>query len=218
MAVIRKYKRGGFWQKEKVNAGKLAIKHITESFDKLGVPYFLHCGTLLGCVREKRFISIDVDVDFAICAENYTPKLEMELRRYPPLFVQGVKKFCASERNKLFYGPEDEEFWPYKVGVKVQDPETKAVVGCDIGIFYLGKGEREGRRCHYRTSMTFPRENMEKLRVAEFYGMRVTIPENAEGHLELQYGKNWSIPLEVSAPGNYYTDEYMRESERRKQK
>jgi phosphorylcholine metabolism protein LicD len=39
-----------------------------------------------------------------------------------------------------------------------------------------------------------PKTYFEKLRTVEFYGMRFSIPSDAEGYLEYHYGKDWKTP------------------------
>lgn len=203
MALIKKYKKGGFWSEDKIVVGKLALKYITTAFNNAEIPYFINCGTLLGCVREKRFIPIDIDIDFAICAENFNPRLLTELKKQPVSHI-GIRKFPAINRSNIWHGLNDKDELPYKVGVRVSDPKTGGRVGCDIGIFYLGKDDLDGHRCHYRTSKTFPTQFMEKLTTTKFYGMEVSLPQHAEEYLELLYGENWRIPLEVQSPEKYY--------------
>ena len=41
------------------------LKEIVYVLKDNDIPYYLDCGTLLGCIREKGFIEHDTDVDVA---------------------------------------------------------------------------------------------------------------------------------------------------------
>lgn len=51
---------------EKEKRWLAALKEIRSSLDELGIPFFLDTGTLLGAVREKRFIPWDNDIDLGV--------------------------------------------------------------------------------------------------------------------------------------------------------
>jgi len=226
----KKYQRTGFWMKSREAAGKRAVKLISEAFDAAGVPYFLDYGTLLGCVRNKEFIAVDNDIDFGICAENYTPKLIDELKRTTGSQLVCMSGVSADVLKPLWYGeacknnimpPQKEvnkEKWVVYIGVAVDDPENKVRMPCDIYIHYLAKGRWEGYRWFWITGMKVPRHLLENLTTTTFYDMEVSIPKEAEAYLELLYSTSWRIPAEVIAPYKYLTAEYLEELERRKDK
>lgn len=51
------------------------LRLFSEIMDRNNIPYFLACGTMLGCIRHAGFIPWDDDVDIYIFGEDY-PKLK----------------------------------------------------------------------------------------------------------------------------------------------
>lgn len=199
------YKVQGFWIKEIEAVGKTLVKEVTAAFDRAGVPYFLTCGTLLGCIREGKFIAIDRDIDFGICAENYTPKLIEEFKKIPNARA-GSRIAPASKLRPIWYGPDDKEEWITRQGVRLVSPISKHAIGCDIYFYYLGKGVREGYReqMHFKKSKHSPRHMVENLKTVKFYDMEVSVPEEAEAFLEILYSKHWRTRLEDIYPWKYF--------------
>ena len=54
------------------NAKKL-LYNVAEALDEVGLPFCLGAGTLLGAIREDRFIPIDRDIDLWARAEEFEP-------------------------------------------------------------------------------------------------------------------------------------------------
>jgi phosphorylcholine metabolism protein LicD len=202
------YKVRGLWEPEKEWLGKKMIKEAVAAFNRAGVPYFLDCGTLLGCIRDGKFIGIDRDIDFGICAENYKPELDEEFKKIPNSYF-GARSFPVSHLKHRWYGPEDKDHWITRLGLYMKHPErTDIALGCDIYFYYLAKGKFEGRReqYHYKDGRCAPRHLLESLRTVKFYGMEVTVPEDAEAYLEVIYNRLWRMPLETLYPWRYFKD------------
>jgi len=59
---------------DKEQASIKTLKYLKEIFDKHNIEYWLDEGTLLGAVREKKFIEWDHDIDFGVLTETI-PKI-----------------------------------------------------------------------------------------------------------------------------------------------
>ena len=57
------------------------LKKVTGHLEKLGIPYILKAGTLLGIIRENRFLPWDNDIDITITLD-YKDKLMKKLWRF----------------------------------------------------------------------------------------------------------------------------------------
>lgn len=63
-----------------------ALREVKEVFDKHGIEFWLDCGTLLGAVRDEKFISWDGDIDLGIwniqINKLYAASQELRDRRF----------------------------------------------------------------------------------------------------------------------------------------
>jgi len=55
---------------------KLLLFEVDDYLRSINFPYFLYGGTLLGAVRERKFIEIDKDVDIGSLAEDFIPRID----------------------------------------------------------------------------------------------------------------------------------------------
>ncbi len=60
--------------------GKEIMGLINEIFYSLEVPYWLEYGTLLGAVRDKGFISHDIDIDLGLFLSDYSVSIEKKFQ------------------------------------------------------------------------------------------------------------------------------------------
>ena len=77
------------------NAKRLLFA-VADALDEVGAIYLLSSGTLLGAVREKRFIEIDRDVDLTMKHENLLPIAKDVTGR---LIKKGVKTEIIDHRH-----------------------------------------------------------------------------------------------------------------------
>lgn len=135
--------------------------------EELEIPYILEGGTLLGAVREQRFLPWDDDVGIAVPSEVLFPLKE---------------KLCKKLAESGFQlGSMDTSFENCKINA------IKYGARYEILGWYL-KG-RWRRRLHYRMSRTF----MEKLSRINLYGRDFICPDKPERFLRHFYG-NWKKP------------------------
>lgn len=67
---------------------------------KLGIKYFVYCGTLLGAVRHQGFIPWDDDVDVAMSREDFNKFV----KEAPPLFKNPYFLQTALTDKRFFFG------------------------------------------------------------------------------------------------------------------
>jgi hypothetical protein len=174
-------------KKEKVNlkeAGYKAVEVVSNVLVSMGVKHHIDFGTLLGHVRNRDFISHDLDVDFAVYEDCDFFVLKKALidkgLKFERCFVYGdaiteitmtyknttidfFKNICQDDnQHHYFYGRFDKSLkYPHR---------TKQAVKC------------------VRPAVT-------GTKVEKFAGLvDVAVPLNAEDLLERTYGADWRIP------------------------
>lgn len=91
-----------------INAKKLLFT-IADILEDIGVEFFLRNGTLLGAVREKKFIENDRVVDLAMLHENFIPVAKKIENR---LIEKGLKVEVIDHRHKR---PWDGSIYAFKI-------------------------------------------------------------------------------------------------------
>lgn len=147
--------------------------------DELGATYIISSGTLLGAVREKRFIKIDRDVDFSMLHEDFLPIVKDAATQ---LIKKGIKTEIIDHRHmrpwnsgayslKICGYGERGDIGGFK---KIQG---KRAIPSHIGDFWIVRSARF----------------MEELGEIEFYGRIFKTPKDVDGYLTETYG-DWRIP------------------------
>ncbi|WP_051251586.1 LicD family protein [Psychrilyobacter atlanticus] len=168
--------------------GEEILRKLYNAFDEVGLKCWLDYGTLLGYVREKDFISHDLDIDVSTLLSNKGEELQIALEN------QGFKKVADLEIDNGKYGAE----------------ETYRYKGVDFDIFFYR--EHEGKYLTHGFTrkdnltwdetekklgglivreLTFSLFELEKI---NFKGVQCYIPSNAEQHLEEHYGSGYIKP------------------------
>ncbi len=171
-----------------IKKGKDVLFGIDSVFKEIGVDYWLIFGTLLGAIREKGFISHDIDIDLGMWARDYSIEHEKFFNRY------GFKKKISFIANNGIVARED----------------TYEKDGIYIDIFYFFKKD-DKMVCH--TFLNKEGYSWDKT-IQEFGGLLVRelsfkyagfsyinlfnkqfmVPKNYKEHLEASYGKNYMKP------------------------
>jgi phosphorylcholine metabolism protein LicD len=164
----------------KENRFKKCLEDMKEILEYNSQRFFLVWGTLLGCYRNKRFISYDGDIDIGILYEDFDVKI--------------IDKIVESGKFKLnkIYGEINKNLelaLVNKNGIKI-----------DIFIYYKISDD------YYYTS-TFldicalkPEgfckwgRHIRGFMEYDFYGKKYLIPKNIEEHLTETYGDDFMIP------------------------
>lgn len=146
-----------------------ALERITQNLEQHGVRPFLAFGTLLGMVREQRFMPHDGDMDLGVLTTEATAK------SVKPLFEE-----LGFQTTR--YEQDNEVPWPCRL--KVQNDE-----GIKIDVVFFHPIEN-----HFLTYCTYCGQTLIRNRTpfdltrVDFLGVSVWIPELPERFLTENYG------------------------------
>lgn len=143
--------------------------------------FFLACGTLLGCYRDKKFISYDGDIDLGILEEDFKFDIIQTIVNTNKFKLH--KKYGEKNKRNL------EFTFKHINGTKI-----------DIFIYYKIKDN-----FYYSSSFNdicsrkkegFCKwgRHIDGFKEIEFYEKKYLIPSNVEQHLIDSYGEDFMIP------------------------
>lgn len=144
--------------------------------------YFLVCGTLLGAIREKKFIEHDDDIDLGIFADEYNQNVEKSI----------LKKFKLKHR----YGD-------IKTGYEISFVHPETNVSLDIFLHYREKdyiwcpsfnnlcNKAKNKMCRWKYYF-------DNIVTYTFLGKIFNIPSPPEKYLAYAYGNDWMVPQKFS--------------------
>jgi phosphorylcholine metabolism protein LicD len=153
--------------------------------DKQNQEFFLTCGTLLGCVRDKNFIPYDNDIDIGIFNNKFKPSIEQHIIH--------SKKFTL--KHKLGKIEDSYELsFKHKNGVSIDiflhyPLEENNYYYCPS--FFGICDKKLGGFCRWKY-------HINGLKNIKFQNELYLIPSNEEEYLEKAYGKNWKIPIQFT--------------------
>jgi len=148
---------------------------VTRILEKKGIPYVLEGGTLLGAIRENRFLPWDDDVGIAVPAE---------------LFFDQMEALVQELTNSGFIaGYRDNTFENCKINVHRDDARFEL-----LGWYARGSWRR-------RTRYRMPRKFLEERTLINFFGYDFYCPKDFVKYLRHFYG-NWKVPKKS---GRFFT-------------
>lgn len=174
-------------------ARKEALKHygndvltaVQEVMDELQLDWFVDYGSLLGIIRDGRFIEYDDDMDFGVYLNSYQDweKLEEAFAKRGMKKVRGIR--YNGNMEEMTFGYHDLTF--------------------DFFRHWTEDGEDRAFCFWNRPGVDYPQPNMYSavlLRCPDFGGTRimdfgstpVRVPQQAEQYLASVYTEGWRIP------------------------
>ena len=157
----------------------MVLKNIKDILNEHKQPFFLTCGTLLGLVRENKFIDYDNDIDLGIFYKD----LNYDLKD----IILNSNKFKLKE-----------ELGNIKNSYKISFIHKILNVVVDIFIHYPIKNKYYYCVSYYtknKIQNTFKwKYPITKLKYTFFYDNKYLVPDNSTEYLEFAYGKDWKIP------------------------
>jgi hypothetical protein len=186
MGTVRKYinsKRNKAFKTE----GKEALFALKSVFQELDSMYWLEFGTMLGAVREKDFISHDLDIDVGMFFDDYQEEQEKVFKKY------GFKKTCMYLVDNGNFARE-ETYYYKNVGVDIfYFHRRENEIFCHTFAPIEGKSEdktiEELGGLHIR-ELRYPYGDFADI---DFLGGRFSIPANIDTHLRESYGERWMV-------------------------
>jgi len=230
----RRYDMMKISEREKISL----LKKIIGILERHNIHYWLESGTLLGYMRNKKFIPWDLDIDIGSSEDiEDIKKLEDEFNRegmefvfltkktevYSPhinIFDKSIPKKSGFHGDILFFKDEGEEticnfLTRENMIIRMADTINHALNGNNIKQGKISIGTMNKLILFFtilpenikkmlsgillKLDVTFATKRrfiFKKVKTAytQFYGIDVKIPEDAEDHLLLAYGKKWRIP------------------------
>ena len=196
------------------------LRDVKEILDRAGVRYWLDGGTLLGAVRDGKFIPWDDDIDLGT--------LSSSMDKIIPLFPEFQKKRFHISFNKYYlkftrnsikvdistYQIQDEYarivwkiMWPEMIRHTLRIIEnaltykTYARLREVLFVWVSYLKERSSSKFY---PVSVPKHYYERLGHIEFYEMKFNTPFPVDSYLELRFGKDWKIPRK---DWTYYRDD-----------
>lgn len=165
--------------------GRELVLDIERVLGEVGCLYFADYGTLLGIVRDKKFLTYDNDVDYGIVASEDFSWIKLE---------QGMNQAGYSKIRQFTYHNAIKEQTYCKgtltVDLFLHETENDNIVAhgffCKDGFTYQYENERHVRKVTY--------VKVDKTKKIPFMDIEVTIPENAEEYLASAYTERWRTP------------------------
>lgn len=170
--------------KQQVNMAR-ALTEMDSELQNLGVSFFLTAGTLLGFVREGKFIEGTGDNDLGCFASDILSKVNFT-------FPKRMGNFVKTNEHGTF-----------ETGYECSYKHIPTKVMTDIHLFYemdngkemwsitfngICKNSSYDQMCRWKTASF-------DVMPVEFLNRTFYIPSNSEQILEDRYGINWNIPV-----------------------
>ena len=159
---------------------KTALEDMKTILDENNQKFFLVCGTLLGCIREKKFIEHDLDIDLGIFSDQYDKTIENK--------ILNSDKFSLVHRlgelNKSYEisfrhinGIKIDIFLHYKIEKNIYYAAS----------FYGLCDKKPEKYCKWKYKI-------DDLINYKFFDKNYLIPKNYTEYLKDRYGEDWKTP------------------------
>lgn len=161
--------------------------------DKIGIPYVLVGGTLLGVIRENDLMGHDGDVDIDVLAED-VPNPEDLLKK-----IRNLSDATGSIDYHNQYFTITYEYEGQTVNVDIFLVFNKD--GKRFRHFWDGDPDKfESASCLVWPEEFYYKEDWGEV---DFDGKKYKVPANVEKYLEIMYGEDWRVPKKQwSWPGS----------------
>lgn len=171
-------------ESQRMAAPRAVLKDLLEVAGSDKKALFLDAGTLLGCIRDGKFIEHDYDIDLSTRDRDAFERLASKLKKD----------------------------WRFNVS-RVRRPDlliqARHVNGTYVDVFLH---VRDGRHWIKRSHVYGWRFEDYQLETRKFEGIEVNVPVPAERYLEQMYGSDWRIPIpgfdsRLFAPNCFFPDQ-----------
>lgn len=163
-----------------------AAKKIVQAMNETNFQFFITYGTLLGIVRDNKFMQHDDDLDFGILeSDNFSwSEIDKIMNKYNiTLLHEFIYKDKVVERTYVTQSNISIDFFLYN---KILDKQ-------EVYFFLRKKGEVYKSPNIFTAWKMIP-PTIEKINYKNVYNCNFPIPSNYEDILQYAYGPNWKIP------------------------
>ena len=162
------------------NARKLLFE-VADALDALGLSFCLGAGTLLGAVREKRFIPIDRDIDLWACAEEFEPAVQEIVEA---MHQRQIRPEVIDHRHAGYWDGR-----PYAVKFTKYGEHGDLTAFTGLGPYRYNP--THGRKLPF--CIVFTAEAFDSWRSFDFYGRQFNIPDDSP-HILCNLYDQWEVP------------------------
>lgn len=174
---------------------RILLNELISNFDKVRIPYWIDHGTLLGCLRNGRFIPWDDDADISTLQSNYHR-------------VKSLMQTLCKGNKKRYFTKVGNHFCYY----------FSHESNTHIDIFFyrpIANAPHVYELIHNIPWHLWDEDIIYGLPTREFEGLTVKIPKRADVQMQRHYGVGWKMVAHKYQSGKekeYYskshTDEY----------
>ena len=152
---------------------------ITMCLKNLDINHIVSDGALLGFVRERSLIKWDSDAEISIGYSDFKRNLINIIESIEKLNIGNIEINNSYSNPKLSINQFDFKY--------------------TLQAFHYSKDKKTIFRKMYK----YPARFLNEISIIKIMEFEFFIPKNAEELLELQYGKNWRIPLKSNYKNDY---------------
>jgi lipopolysaccharide cholinephosphotransferase len=173
-----------------MNQAEITANHLKEAkgiLESMGVKFWLTLGTALGAYRDNDFCPGDID-DIDLCVDH----------EFYPMAGKISDEFVKN-------GWSIKAIWEAKDKISTEYSFYKKYDGfiAKVDLWYYtpnpyNKDEvlfRMYREQEISNTYILPKRFHDSFKEIEFYGEKYLMPEDIEGYLEYNYGKDWKTPI-----------------------
>ena len=169
--------------------GLKTLEHVHSVLSRNNIKYFIDFGTLLGFVRENGFIKHDDDIDLSIYPGQSIRPCEL-LKCFLDNGFTYVHAFSVREKIYEFTVRDTNQLTVDVFFPRITD-EPGVMAGPDI--FWDSEREYPSETAN---TILEPRYHIPSgVKLRDFNGVKVSIPESPDKLLVDEYGDNWQTPI-----------------------
>lgn len=173
------------------NARKLLFD-VADALDAAGLPFCLGAGTLLGAVREDRFIPIDRDIDLWARAEHFEPLLPAIVEQ---MRIRGIQPETIDHRHTGYWDGR-----PYAVKFKKYGEHGDLTAFTKLGPYRYNPTHGSP----HPFCIVFDANKFDVWMPRYFYDREFWVPRDCIYILDELYEPQWRIPhVEYNQPCNH---------------